>query len=183
MQSAWKRGQKVTIHGWAYGITTACCVIWMLLPPTAKPLSTLPSRDFQPQAETRQPQIKMHAGCNTSGNFTLTRPAESLCDIRQMTITLCVINTVTHHKPSGIEKPINSTGTFTSRRDGYPAAYKSPTTSVRAGLRSHAFRQCIPRVDDIFNNQHVLARISSSRSLRIFTSRVVDMPLRSWRRS
>ncbi len=29
MQSAWKRGQKVTIHGWAYGFTTDCCAIWM----------------------------------------------------------------------------------------------------------------------------------------------------------
>ncbi|BBU86618.1 carbonic anhydrase [Escherichia coli] len=46
MQSAWKRGQKVTIHGWAYGIhdaacVNACCVIWMSQRLTAKPLSNV----------------------------------------------------------------------------------------------------------------------------------------------
>jgi carbonic anhydrase len=28
MQSAWKRGQKVSIHGWAYGIHDGCCATW-----------------------------------------------------------------------------------------------------------------------------------------------------------
>lgn len=46
MQSAWKRGQKVTIHGWPTAFTTACCVIWMLPPPTAKPLSNVTVTGF-----------------------------------------------------------------------------------------------------------------------------------------
>ncbi len=145
--------------------------------PTAKLLSNVTVRDFQSQAETRQPQIKMPCRMNTSGNFTLTRPAESLCRYTAMTVTLCVINAVAHHKLIRDQKPMNSTGTFTSRRDGLSSSYKSPTTSVRAGLRSHALSTVITRVDDIFNNQHVLATDIFTRSLRIFTSRVVDMPL------
>ncbi len=46
MQSAWKRGQKVTIHGWPTAFTTACCVIWMSQRPTAKPLSNVTVTGF-----------------------------------------------------------------------------------------------------------------------------------------
>lgn len=59
MQSAWKRGQKVTIHGWAYGIHDG---LLRDLDVTATNRETLEQRyrhGFQPQAETRQPQIKM----------------------------------------------------------------------------------------------------------------------------
>ncbi len=172
-----ERGQKVTIHGWAYGIHDGLLVIWMSQRPTAKLLSNVTVTGFQSQAETRQPQIKMPCRMQPSGNFTLTRPAESLCRYTADTVTLCVINAVTHHKLIRDREPMNSTGTFTSRRDGLSSSVQSPTTSVRAGLRSHALSTVYTRVDDIFNNQHVLATDIFIQSLRIFTSRVVDMPL------
>lgn len=57
MQSAWKRGQKVTIHGWAYGIHDG---LLRDLDVTATNRETLEQRyrhDLQPQAEAHQSQI------------------------------------------------------------------------------------------------------------------------------
>ncbi len=170
-------GQKVTIHGWAYGIHDGLLRDWMSQRLTAKPLSNVTVTGFQPQAETRQPQIKMPCRMQHIGNFTLTRPAESLCRYTADDGTLCVINAVTHHKLIRDRETINSTGTFTSRRDGLSSSVQIPATSVRAGLRSHALSTVYSPVDDIFNNQHVLATDIFIQILRIFTSRVVDMPL------
>ena len=46
MRSAWKRGQKVTIHGWAYGIHDACCAISTSPPPVAKRWSSAIARVY-----------------------------------------------------------------------------------------------------------------------------------------
>jgi carbonic anhydrase len=49
MQSAWKRGQKVTIHGWAYGIHDGCCAIWSDRRQPRNAGTALPPGHFQPQ--------------------------------------------------------------------------------------------------------------------------------------
>ncbi len=79
MQSAWKRGQKVTIHGWPTAFTTACCVIWMSQRLTAKPLSNVTVTDLQPQAEAHQSQINSPCRMQHIRQLHTTRPAESLC--------------------------------------------------------------------------------------------------------
>ncbi len=69
------------IHAGFTAFTTACCVIWMLLPPTANPEQRYRHGISNP-LNTPNLLNKMPCRmCNTSGNLTLTRPAGILCSI------------------------------------------------------------------------------------------------------
>ncbi len=83
MQSAWKRGQKVTIHGWAYGIHDG---LLRDLDVTAVSRETLEQRyapqDLQPQDQAHQPQIAFRLRATWRARralsrvgYPLTRPA------------------------------------------------------------------------------------------------------------
>lgn len=54
MQSAWKRGQKVTIHGWAYGIYDGLLRDLDVTATSRETSSSVTATDFQPQVKTYQ---------------------------------------------------------------------------------------------------------------------------------
>ncbi len=106
MQSAWKRGQKVTIHGWAYGIHDG---LLRDLDVTAVSRETLEQRyrrtDLQPQDQAHQPQIAFrlrHPGERGARcpewDIPLLVQQGDFADIRQMAVALSIVDTVAHHE-------------------------------------------------------------------------------------
>ncbi len=54
MRSAWKRGQKVQLHGWCTAYTTAYCAIWMFPHQPGNAGTTLPAGYRHSAATARQ---------------------------------------------------------------------------------------------------------------------------------
>lgn len=105
MQSAWKRGQKVTIHGWAYGIHDG---LLRDLDVTAVSRETLEQR-YRHGSPTSRSSTSTTDSLQTSPpgergvrcpewDITLLVQQGDFADIRQMAVALSIVDTVAHHE-------------------------------------------------------------------------------------
>ncbi len=105
MQSAWKRGQKVTIHGWAYGIHDG---LLRDLDVTAVSRETLEQR-YRHGSPTSRSSTSITDSLQTSPpgergarcpewDIPLLVQQGDFADIRQMAVALSIVDTVAHHE-------------------------------------------------------------------------------------